>query len=68
MVIEEIVSSPEGSPIKGSETTTPKQASPVVEVEQASTESSLPQPPKSLKTPSSKPGSKRKAPSKQASK
>jgi len=64
-VIEEIVSSPKGSPTKGSEIAAPKQASPVVGSEQASTESKPPQPPKSLRTPSSRPGSKRKAPSKQ---
>ena len=64
-MIEKIVSSPEGSLAKGSETATAKQASPVVESEQASTESHPPQPQKSLRTPSSRPSSKRKDPSKQ---
>jgi len=64
-VIEEIESSPEGSPTKRSKTATPKQALPVLGSEQASTKSS---PPTSLRTPSSRPGSKRKAASKQASK
>jgi len=47
-VIEEIESSPEGSPIKGSETAALKQASPVLGSKQASTESS---PLTSLRTP-----------------
>ena len=67
-MIEKIVSSPEGSPTKGSEIATPKQASPVVGSKQASIESSPPQPSKSLRTPSSRAGSKRKAPSKHSSK
>jgi len=61
LVIEEIESSPEGSPTKGLETAASKQPLPVPGSEQASTKSS---PPTSLRTPSSRPASKRKAPSK----
>jgi len=63
-VVEEIESSPEGSPIKRSETTTPTQASPIPSSEQASTETS---PPSSKQTPASQPVSKRKSTSKHGS-
>jgi len=60
-VIEEIESSPEGSPIKNPETPAVPQDSPVPESEQASTETS----PFSKQTPTSRPIFKRKATSKQ---
>jgi len=60
-VVEEIESSPEGSPIKRPETTTPTQALPVLGSEQASTETS---PPSSKQTPASRPIPKRKVTSK----
>jgi len=62
-VIEEIESSLEGSPIKEPETPTAPHVSPVLESEQASTETS----PLSKQTPTSRPVLKRKAASKQGS-
>jgi len=61
LVVEEIESSPEGSPIKRPETTTPTPALPIPSSEQASTETS---PPSSKQTPASRPVPKRKATSK----
>jgi len=60
-MVEEIESSPKGSPIKRPETTTPTQASPVPGSEPTSTETI---PPSSKQTPASQPISKRKATSK----
>ena len=59
-MVEEIESSPEGSPIKNPETSTQPQASPVLRIEQASTETSHP----SKQSPVSRPISKRKVSSK----
>jgi len=59
-VVEKIESSPEGSPIKNSETPTQPQASPVPGSEQASTETSPP----SKQSPTSRPVPKRKVTSK----
>jgi len=60
-VIEEIESSPKGSPIKNPETPASPQASPVLESTQASTKTS----PLSKQIPTSRPVLKRKASSKQ---
>jgi len=59
-MVEEIKSSPEGSPFKNPETPAQPQASPIPESEQASTETSPP----SKQTPTSRPVLKRKATSK----